>query len=235
MKVSVILATYNEAENVRRIIPKLAEVLSKYDREIVLVDDSSPDGTAEVARRVSIPRRDRVKIIVRQERGLTSAQLRGIRESSGEIVVIMDADGQHDPEFVPQLVDKVLEGYDLAIASRYVKGGSPGGFSGLKRYFYSYIACLLPRIIFFPRVRKIKDPMSGFFAARREVICEKIDPRFPKILLEILVMCNPKRIIELPYKFKKRLYGRSKLTFKHVVEYLEQLASLVRRTFFRCR
>ena len=233
MRVSVVLATYNEAENIRRIIPKIAENLDGYDREIVIVDDDSPDGTAEVARRVSIPRRDRVKIVIRKgKRGLTSAQLEGIRESSGDVIVIMDADGQHDPEFVPILLDKISEGYDVVIASRYIPGGSPGGLSGIYRYFYSVGACLIPRVLFYPIVGNIRDLMSGFFVVRRDVICDKIEPWVPKLLLEILVMCRPKRVIEVPYKFKKRRYGESKLTSALIVAYIKQILSLVKRTFF---
>ncbi len=233
MEVSIVLATYNEAENIKRLIPEIASTLEGIDREIIVVDDESEDHTADIARRVSVPRKDRVRIIVnKNRRGITYAQLIGIEAASKRNILIMDADGQHEPMYIPKLIER-LEEYDLVIGSRYIPGGSPEGLDGLKRYFISYTANLIARILFYPITHKIHDLMSGFFAFRREVLCDCIESRYPKLLLEILVCCKPKRVYEIPIRMGRRRYGETKLSRRLIISYLEQILSLMRRILIR--
>ena len=229
--VSVILPTYNERDNVRELIPEIHRIMNAAGLgsvyEVIVVDDDSPDGTAQVARELA--RSYPVKVIVRRgERGLSSAVNRGIQESSGAICVVMDADFQHPPELIPVLVEKISkEGYDLAIASRYIDQGSVEDWS-FHRKIISKAANWMAYMLF-PELRNVKDLMSGFFAFRKSLVEEKIhelDPLGFKILLEILVKTHPARVIEVPYTFGKRRHGRSKLGTRVMLEYVLHLLKL---------
>jgi len=228
VEVSIILPTYNERENIVKLIPQLHEALARASikYEIIVVDDNSPDGTAEAARELG--KTYPVTVIVRPGKlGLASAVIEGFKHSRGEIVVVMDADLQHPPEIVPTLVEKVREGYDIAIASRYIPGGRIESWSILRKVL-SRGAIILAHILL-PRTRGIKDPVSGFFAFKRQVLENtELDPVGYKILLEILVRGKWKRAVEVPYTFKPRASGRSKLNLKEILNYLRHLLKLLR-------
>ncbi len=228
VELSVIIPTYNERENLAILIPKIAEALSEVDYEILVVDDSSPDGTAEVARSLS---KYRVRVIVREgERGLSSAVVRGFKEARGNVLAVMDADLQHPPEKLPEMYSKILEGCDVVIASRYVKGGSVKGWSILRKVV-SKGAILLAHLLV-PKLRGVKDLASGYFMLRREVLeGAELDPKGFKILLEVLMKGSYRRVCEVPYTFGLRRAGSSKLGAKTVVEYLLQVLEYSPRVY----
>ena len=225
--ISVIIPTYNESDNVTPLVERLHSVLSSYNYEIVFVDDDSSDGTAERARALS--GKYPIKLIVRKdEKGLASAVVRGIKQSSGKTILVMDADLQHPPEVIPDLLKATENGADIAIASRYIAGGSCQGWT-LTRRIISKGGVFLARLLL-PSLRKISDPMSGFFVLKRDVVANaNLNPTGFKILLEVLIKGQFSRVAEVPYTFKLRQGGKSKLNTRQQIEYLKHLYSLMRQ------
>ncbi|NPA85836.1 MAG: glycosyltransferase family 2 protein [bacterium] len=224
-EVSVIIPTYNERENIVELIPALARVLAGIDFEVVVVDDSSPDGTAEAARELA--KQYPVQVIVRKERGLAGAVIEGIRHARGKYCIVMDADFQHPPEVIPKILQQLRQGYQVVVASRYIKGGSTEKWS-FTRKFISKTATFLAHFLF-PETKNVQDIMSGFFGFETELVKNKLDQLNPlgyKILLEILVKCKPEKVCEVPYSFKERKHGKSKLGAKVMLDYLRHLARL---------
>lgn len=220
MKISVIIPTYNEAENIKIIVPQLSKVLKRFPHEIIIVDDNSPDGTMKVAKKLSefYP----VKVVMREKKmGLSSAIIDGFKNADGNIYGVIDADLQHPPELIIRMVSKIIEGYDLVIASRYVEGGKIEGWS-LVRRFISKIAIRLAKPL-----TNVKDPLSGFFMLKKSVIDGvELQPKGFKLLLEILVKGNYKNVVEIPYTFKERKIGKSKLNLSEIIQYLKLLIHL---------
>jgi len=225
---SIVIPTYNEKENIPPLIERIAKALSGYAYEIVLVDDNSKDGTIEVAE--ALASRHPVKLLVRRdEKGLATAVIHGINNTSGRIVCVMDADLQHPPEIIPDLVKAVENGADMAFASRYVPGGGCPQW-GLIRRIISKGAIKISHILL-PSSRKVKDPMSGFFIFKRDnVITEKLKPIGYKIGLEIMLVGDFKDVAEVPYVFEDRTAGKSKLRATTQIDYLKHVFSLMRRT-----
>lgn len=223
---SVVVPTYNEKDNVRRLLRLIDESLRGVgvEYEVVVVDDNSPDGTADVVR--SLSGEYPVRLVVRRGRmGLSSAVLDGIRKARGGVVAVMDADLQHPPRLLPELYERVVKGYDIVVASRYVKGGSVKGW-GLYRRLVSRVATVIARALL-PEARRVKDPMSGFFAIRREVVeGVRLNPQGFKILLEILVKGRYNRVCEIPYEFRPREAGESKLGAAEMINYLLHVVRL---------
>ena len=208
--ISIIVPTYNERENLEELFERIARALEGREFEIIVVDDDSPDRTWEKAEELA--KKYPVKVIRRtNERGLSSAVIRGFREANGEIFVVMDADLQHPPEVIPKLIEAIEEGADIAIASRYVKEGKVENWHWWRKLI-SKGAIMVGRVAL-PRIRNIKDPVSGFFALRREVIEHvELNPVGFKILLEILIKGKYERVTEIPFIFGIRKAGESKLT-----------------------
>jgi dolichol-phosphate mannosyltransferase len=215
--ISIIIPTYKEKENIGCLVERIHNNLAKYDYEIVIIDDNSSDGSEELV--ADLVRRYPVKIIVRKnKRGLSSAVVDGIASTDSENVIVMDADLQHPPEVLPDIV-KALENHDFVMASRYIKGGSPGEWK-LSRKIVSKGATLLA----LPLAPKVKDPMSGFFGFKRSVVnIASLSPTGWKIGLEILVRSKFKAVTEVPYTFVPRAHGESKLSRRIMTEYLKQL------------
>ncbi len=217
--ISVIIPTYNEAENIPRLIPQISKHLRS---EIIVVDDNSPDGTADVVRRLSAlyP----VKLIVRQKKaGLASAVLDGARQAKGEIIGVMDADLSHPAELLPTMAEQAKRA-DIVIASRYVSGGAITGWPVYRRAV-SKVATLLARTVL--RI-KITDPMSGFFFVKRDLLLRTpIRTSGYKLLLNILVANRGAKVVEIPYTFRERTAGQSKMDRKEIVNYLITLARLL--------
>ncbi|MBI4295980.1 MAG: glycosyltransferase [Chloroflexi bacterium] len=228
MTISVVIPTYNERENIRPLIEKLGKVLSGYDYEILFVDDDSKDGTPEAIQ--ALQHKYPVKLIVRKgERGLATAVVHGFMNTSGNTMVVMDADLQHPPEVIPALLQEIDRGADIAIPSRYVPGGGCQGWS-LTRKIMSRGAIVICHLLL-PSTKRISDPLSGYFALRRDVITgADLRPTGYKILLEILAMGKFKKVAEVPYIFRVREKGKSKLSTRQQVEYLKQVLSLMKRT-----
>lgn len=233
--VSIIIPTYEEKDNVQALVERIHNSISSIsqngdntDYEIVIVDDNSPDGTAELVTELS--NKYPVRCIVRKdERGLASAVVTGFKYAKGDILVVMDADLQHPPEDVPNLIAEIHKGADISIANRYANKDGFNGL-GLHRKIISKGANY-PAKILFKKLSGISDIQSGFFALRRDVIKDaKLNPLGYKILLEILILGNYNKVTEISYKFAKREYGETKLGAKVIFEYLLHITTLAYRT-----
>ncbi len=226
VEVSVIVPTYNERENVKRLIRALHETMTErgIPYEIVVVDDSSPDGTAEAVR--SLSQIYNVRLIVRPGKlGLASAILDGMRAARGSVLAVMDADLQHPPEVLPEMLRRIEEGCDIVVGSRYVAGGSVRGWS-LARRIVSRGADAIAKLLL-PRTRGIKDTMSGYFVFKRSVVeGVPLNPRGFKLLLEILVKGRFSRVCEHPIEFRTRTWGESKLGASEVFNYVLHVLDL---------
>jgi dolichol-phosphate mannosyltransferase len=223
--VSVVVPTYNERENIDELLSRINESLSGVDYEVVVVDDNSPDGTAE--RVMELSSKYPVKLVRRAGKlGLSSAILDGVKVCSGDYVVVMDADLQHPPEVIKELLRNAGR-CDIVIASRYVRGGGTAGFPLIRRVI-SLGATYMARILV-PQARRVKDPLSGFFLARRELIegAEVAVPSGYKILLEIISQHDNLKICEVPYVFQSRIRGESKLGKKEILSYVRQLLMIM--------
>lgn len=222
--VSVIIPTLNEGKNIDHLLSRVLESCSSksYDLEVIVVDDGSTDGTREAVKKRQSDRR--VRLICREGRkGLSSAIVEGAQSAKGAVVVVMDADFSHPPEAVPELVAPVLAGtHDIAIGSRYVPGGSTPGWS-LLRLVASRFATLLA----WP-FTDVHDPMSGFFAVRKErLACLQKEVQGFKIGLELLATGGESlRAVEIPIEFHDRQCGQSKLGGRIILQYLRQLLVL---------
>ncbi len=224
-EVSVVIPTLRERANLELLLPRLFEILrtANIEAEIVVVDDDSQDGTEELCRRLSTCHP--VRLITRRDaRGLASAVLRGLRESTGEICVVMDADMSHPPEAVPDLVDSMRSPFcDVAIGSRYTKGGSVDPSWSRFRRLNSKVATLLAR-----GLTNAADPLAGFFAIRRDTLSRaaELRPLGYKVLLELIVRCECRQIFEVPIAFRDRKLGKSKLSAGQIWLYLRHLVRL---------
>jgi dolichol-phosphate mannosyltransferase len=225
---SVIIPTYNERDNIVPLVERIHHALSNREYGILFVDDDSHDGTAELAK--SLSSKYPVSVIVRRDKkGLASAVVDGLKHASGETVMVMDADLQHPPEVIPDLLKAIDDGADMAVASRYVAGGGCQGWSLIRRII-SKTAIFLAHLLL-PLTRNIEDPMSGFFMFHRQAIAgADLKPSGYKILLEILVLGDFHHTVEVPYTFVTRKRGESKLSGRQQIEYLRHIFSLMRRT-----
>ena len=212
--ISIIIPTYNEAENILQLIPRIRKAVNNC--EIIVVDDGSTDGTEKAAKIL------RAKVLQRGSKmGLVSAVMDGFKISRGKIIGVMDADLSHPPEIIPELLRQAKTG-KIAVASRYA-GGSEKNWP-LFRKLVSVGATGIARITLGIKVR---DCMSGFFFAPRKVF-EKTRLRATgyKILLNILVDNNDTKVVEIPYEFVERIRGESKLGINEIFNYLKTVAAL---------
>lgn len=217
--VSVVVPTFNERTALERVGPRFASAVRNLDAEVLIVDDSSPDGTGELVERLGDP----FRLVERPSRaGLASAVLDGFSQSSGEVVVVMDADGSHPPEAIPALVAPILEAQaEFVLASRRAPGGSAPGLNRA-RQAVSWGARQMARPL-----TQVSDPMSGFFAFRRSILARgTLDPIGYKIALEILVRCRPSPVVEVPFVFAPRVAGVSKLNGSQVTAYVHHVGRL---------
>ncbi len=226
---SLVIPTYLEAGNIHRIVRTLTSLLDESipgDYEIILVDDNSPDGTWEAALSMT-SQFPQLQVMRREnERGLSSAVIRGWQNSRGRILGVIDGDLQHPPHILLQLLNTIETGADLAVASRHVDGGGVSSWSFMRRLL-SRGAQLLGLLIL-PRVTgRVSDPMSGYFMVRRSSI-ENItfNPIGYKILLEVLGRGKIDEIAEVGYVFCERQDGESKVSWKHYLDYIRHLLRL---------
>lgn len=231
---SVVLATFNERENVPRLLSEIAELgLPPY--EVVVVDDGSTDGTREFLTGVATTD-GRVRLILNgSKQTLTVAHLQGILAARGEFVVVMDSDLQHPSYAIPLLLDRLERGSDLVIGSRYLPGGSVGGRPPV-RGIISRTATLIAQAIL-PETRGLSDPISGFFGFRHSVF-SPFDPQYRgyETILFVLMMFKDRPISEVGYRFQPRLAGESQITqnFGFVRVFLTQVILATRfRTALR--
>lgn len=227
MKFALVIPTLREAENLGPLLDRIRAAVDPtgIPCEILVVDDDSRDGTEEVVSTISARDR-RVRLLVRKgERGLTGAVIHGWQHTEAEILGVMDGDLQHPPELLPQLLADIAQGHDLAIASRYAKGGSLGGWNPFRRW----LSAAAVRMTWPLQAAgcQVRDPMSGYFVARRDCLPRTIlQPGGFKLLLEILVRGNVRTVSEIPFVFGKRRTGSSKARLKVAREYLLLLAKL---------
>lgn len=221
----VIIPTLNEAANVPALLERLEKVLDGIDWEVIFVDDDSPDGTADLVRRVS-QEKPRVRVLQRiGRRGLSSACMEGMMASAAPYAAVMDADLQHDEALLPRMLETIRrEKVDVVVASRNVSGGSKGEWVWYRRWLSDAGRALSLAVCRCP----ITDPMSGFFLVERQFLhaaIRRMSGVSFKILVDMLSSSpRPARLAELPYTFRPRLHGESKLDAGNLLEYAYLLA-----------
>lgn len=218
---AIVVPTFNESQNVVRLVELLDSALSGVNWEVVFVDDNSPDRTAELVRRLA-QRDGRVRCVHRVgRRGLSSACIEGIMATSTPYVAVMDADLQHDETRLPVMLDELRRNnFDIVVGSRYLETGGVGDWNRRRQWmsqFATRLSWLATRI-------KLQDPMSGFFMVRREIFLEAVPSLSAigfKILLDLLAsLTRPPNVKEVPYVFRSRHLGESKLDALVLWEYL---------------
>lgn len=231
-KVSILLPTLNEADNLPLMLPKIADAMGDRAYEVLVVDDNSRDATPAVCAELATRYPLRLHVRTQPKDGLSGAVLDGIKLTTGEVIVVMDSDLQHPPEAIPKLVELLdTDQADFVIGSRYVPGGSTAEKWGVLRKANSLFATFLAR----PFAGQTHDPMSGFFALKRSTFAaaQRLTPLGYKIGLELMCKCRVQRVREVPIHFSTRAKGESKLTLKQQFKYLEHLSRLYDFTYPR--
>ncbi len=226
---SLILPTYNEAENIQNIVKILSNLLDKVvpnNYELIVVDDDSPDYTWQIALEL-ISDYPQLRVMRRiHEKGLSTAVIRGWQAAKGKILGVIDADLQHPPEVLLDLLQNMKNGADLAVASRHIEGGGVSEWS-MARRFLSRGAQMLGLIILPEVIGRLSDPMSGYFMVRRNSIINKtLNPVGYKILIEVTARGKINWLSEIGYVFRERQIGESKVTWKQYIQYLQHLVRL---------
>lgn len=231
LKVSVVIPTLREANNLAHVLGRIASALKESYYEVLIIDDASDDGTVELCKQLScsIP----VSCFVRQTptHGLSGALLEGFGRATGEILIAMDGDLQHPPESLPELIRPLIDGTaDLAIGSRYVLGARlQPGWPTFRKLISS-----CGRLAVKPICSTVHDPMSGFFAIHRadyDRIQKGFRPIGFKFLLELLCAEVRLRVTEIPIQFGARRAGYSKLRARPLAQFVRQV---IRCYFSRC-
>ena len=211
IELSVIVPVFNEVKNITPMVAALSAALSNVKWEVIFVDDDSPDGTAAKVR--TIAQKDaRVRLIHRVgRRGLSSAAIEGMMSSTADLVAVIDGDLQHDERILPKMMDAVRGRADIAIGTRYIDGGSTGDWDETREKisrFATWVSHKMTRV-------DLKDPMSGYFLLERKTflsVVHNLSGLGFKILLDILTTAQPAlEIAEIPYTFREREKGESKL------------------------
>ncbi|MBX3530866.1 MAG: glycosyltransferase family 2 protein [Rhizobiaceae bacterium] len=225
-ELTIVLPSYNEARNIPVMVERLAAALPDTPHEIIVVDDDSPDRTYDVARAIGAEQ-PHVRCIRRVgRRGLSGACVEGMMAAAAPVVVVMDADGQHDETILPQMLEKIAEGADVVIGSRYVDGGTSGDGLTRTRARGSELATTLSQMLI---SHKVSDPMSGFFMLRRDLADEmagRLSKEGFKILFDLVSRLPASmKIAEVPFTFRKREHGESKLGVVVTMQFLGLLLS----------
>jgi dolichol-phosphate mannosyltransferase len=227
---SLVVPTYNERDRLPDLVRAIFSAFDAggVDGTLVIVDDNSPDGTGAVADELAL--RYPIRVLHRAGKlGLGTAVIEGFNASDAEIVGVIDADLSHPPELVPRMLQAMREARaDIVIGSRYVPGGGTSNWE-TSRVLMSKAACLLAR-----GLTPVRDVTSGFFLIRRELAKGvTISAGGFKICLELLIRSQPRLVVEVPYVFKARTAGESKMNLKEALGYLAQLRDL--RAYRRAR
>jgi dolichol-phosphate mannosyltransferase len=223
-EVAIIVPTYQEADSVAEVVRRVAAALAGVAWEIIFVDDDSPDATAERVRELA-QRDARVRLVQRiGRRGLSSACIEGMLATTAPFVAVMDGDLQHDETLLPQMLETLKHEFDIVIGSRYVAGGGVGAWNARRQWMSRLATRIGQRLI----RAELHDPMSGFFMVRASVIhtcVHRLSGVGFKILLDIFSAApTPLRFQELPFTFRQRQTGASKLESAVLWEYLLMLA-----------
>ena len=230
--ISVIIPTYNESQNILTILKSIEENLPKeLITEIIVVDDNSPEGTGQIVvahiKNKKNNFNNSIKIIHRKDkRGLGSAILEGIQNSYGKSIMVMDSDFSHPPQIIKKIIDELNQfNYDIVIASRYVKGSVIEKWP-YKRKIMSKVATKISKSSL---GLSVSDPLSGFFAFKRDIIHGiNFDAIGYKMLLEMLVKTKGVSVKEIPYTFTNRKSGSSKLNRITITDYIKSVWKLYR-------
>jgi dolichol-phosphate mannosyltransferase len=225
-ELSVVIPTYNEAENIGRMISEIEKVFQDYgiNGEIIVVDDGSPDGTANVVKKY-LEKFDNIRVLERKEKsGLGYAYKAGFKAVSGKVVMEMDADFSHDPSDIPRILREFDNAFDVVIGSRYVDGGGIIGWG----FFRRVVSLVANRLVNILLRLGVKDNTSGFRAYRIEAL-EAILPyvRCNSYDFQVEMLQRAKehglRLKEIPIVFRERAYGKSKLGRKELSSFLKML------------
>ncbi|HEY3423542.1 MAG TPA: glycosyltransferase family 2 protein [Negativicutes bacterium] len=226
MKLSIVIPTFNERDNVCLITQRIRSIMQTQMQpyEIIFVDDSRDDTPIvleQLSREFST-----VKYIHREhEKGLASAVVQGFQFSQGQQIIVMDADLQHSPELIP-LILKRLATADVVIPSRFISGGSDGGLNEFRK-LVSWTARTIGRLSI-KRLRRVSDCTGGYFGINRTVIeGVQLNPIGWKILMEVLVKGNYQTVHEIPYSFIARDAGKSKMSLQEQWNFLRHIGRLV--------
>ncbi|HYX17301.1 MAG TPA: glycosyltransferase [Nostoc sp.] len=226
---SLVIPTYKERDNIKNVVNILSQLLDESiprQYELIVVDDDSPDRTWEIAQSLTTEYPQLRVMRRQQERGLSSAVIRGWQAATGNILGVIDGDLQHPPEVLMQLLRSVEQGADLAVASRHVDGGGVSSWSVARR-FLSRGAQLLGLVILPGVLGRVSDPMSGYFMVRRSAIANAtLNPVGYKILLEVIGRGKVDQVAEVGYVFCERKEGESKVTWKQYIDYIHHLVRL---------
>lgn len=221
VQISVVVPTFNESGNVAILLKRVSDVLADLHWELIFVDDASPDGTADVIR--ALARQDRrVRLISRHNRrGLSSAVVEGALAASAEIVAVMDGDLQHDEGVLPQMYRTVASGQaEIASASRFLQEDGAAGLSSATRLKMSNGGIRMANAAF---GLDLTDPLTGFFVIRRDVLVRALPDLSEqgfKILLDLVTAATPRpRVVEVPFRFRAREHGESKLDNKVMYDF----------------
>lgn len=219
--------TYNEAGSLPLLVDRLVKAFAGREWELVVVDDGSPDGTADLAD--GLGKIHPIRVIRRPGKaGLASAVVAGFAAAKGDVLLVMDADLSHPPEVAPRLADAIANGADLAVGSRYVSGGGIEDWP-MRRQVVSRVACLMGQVLV-----PVRDSTSGFFALRRSVVDGvKLNPIGFKIGFEVMARGRYKKVVEVPYTFRDREHGSSKFGQREIVQYVQQLGQVARDRIFK--
>lgn len=221
LELSLVVPTFNEKDNVKELLARLQKILADIHWEIIFVDDDSPDGTAEVIREIACVTPN-VRCLQRiGKRGLSEAVIEGVLATAAPYVVVMDADLQHDESILPDMLrEATSRELDVVIGSRYCSGGSTGDWDKT-RATMSHLATVMSRLIV---TSKLSDPMSGFFLVSRAAFMrsvKQLSGEGYKILLDLFASSpTPLKFSEIPYTFRERFAGESKLDTAVLWEYL---------------
>ena len=224
--VSVVTPTYNEAENLPELVRAVHAALGTLPHEIVVADDDSPDRTWEVAEQLAEDDSS-IRVLRRfRDPGLSAAVLDGMTVARGEYLAVIDADLQHDPAILPEMVGLLASGtVDVCVGSRATEGGGYGDWSAARR-LVSWVATMIAKVLL--RV-PVSDPMSGYFVITRrayEQTAAQINARGFKILLEFVGRNRSLRVVEVPYEFRNRVHGETKLNRSVIRSYLLAVSEL---------
>ncbi|MEM8541485.1 MAG: glycosyltransferase family 2 protein [Pseudomonadota bacterium] len=226
-ELTIVLPAFNEAQNIPLIVEKIGAAMGKIAHEIIVVDDNSPDGTTAVTRELAVSHPNLRCIRRVGRRGLSGACIEGMMAANAPVVTIMDADMQHDETRLPVMLEQIKAGADLVIGSRYVDGGDhASGFQQKTRAKGSELATTLANYI---TGDYTTDPMSGFFMLTRDAAdkaAEYVSRDGFKILFDIVSRFGGEfKIAEVPFQFRERFEGESKLGFLVTIQFLGLLVS----------
>jgi dolichol-phosphate mannosyltransferase len=227
---TIVLPTRNESGNVEPLMRRIDAVLPGVGVDVIFVDDSDDD-TPETIARVGAASKRKVRLIHRSQEqrgdGLGGAVVEGFRRSRAEWLLVMDADLQHPPELIEEmLAEAAATNADLVLASRY-RGVSPERGLGRIRVWISHALIMMARLLFPFRLKGVTDPLTGFFLVKRSAIdIDALRPHGFKILLEVLIRAAPLRVAEVGFEFGKRYAGESKASAREALRYLRLLARL---------